>query len=54
MGSLQMMDVRVKMSCRAPQWGPGQAKPSILPGFGCQRQLWVSGQVLLDTETWTW
>lgn len=53
MGSLQMMDVRMKMRCRAstgPWWGAGQAIPSILHGFGCWRQLWVSGQVLLDTH----
>lgn len=45
------------MSCRASsdlQWGPGQAIPSILHGFGCLRQLWVSGQILLDTDIWTW
>lgn len=37
MGSLQMMNVRVKMRCRAstdPWWGAGQAIPSILHGFG--------------------
>lgn len=41
MGSLQIVDVRVKMSCRG---GPGQANPSILHGFGCQRQLWCLGR----------